>query len=253
MPTLRVTLIHRLLALSTALALLGCQPPQSSSPEPVQVEVPEPVVEAEPLPLPEPEFASDRTYAVLEVGPTDPNWIYALCDVTVLRRYRLRYNRQNWPTCSSRELLIGVGRADEATSGLAAELGDGRRVLIWEIFDLAAGDGSAPLKGRYALAALSREQDTIEVLTGRVPVYRINPGRVHFLGRAGPDGAIIARDVSSFSKAFRARFPELDRRRVDTSQLEGLAVTCKLGPGSTNERITGFDCLGKRLRGRFFR
>ncbi|MEO1491377.1 MAG: hypothetical protein AAFV19_04400 [Pseudomonadota bacterium] len=184
---------------------------------------------------------------MLEIDAAVPAWIYALCDVTVLRRYRLRYNRQNLPTCSSRELLIGVARAGDQSPGAGAVLGDGRRVLIWEVFDLAAGDSAAPLPGRYALAALSREADTIEVLTGRVPVYRITPGRIHYLGRADADGTILARDADAFARAFRARFPELARTRIDTSPLEGLDVRCDTGPGSTETRITGFNCIGKRI------
>lgn|GEM_PF-5457856 len=246
--------------LSGLAILAGCEINLGSTqivptPEPPPVAVPEPQPPPEPAPpLPEPEFAPDRTYAVLETGAgQSAARIYALCDVTVLRRYRLRYNRQNWPTCSSRELLIGIARSEDTGQGTEATLDDGRRIRIWEIFDLATGTEAAPLPGRYVMAALSREADTIEVLTGKAPVYRIEPGRIHYLGRADTDGAVTARDVTGFARAFHARFPDIGRRRLETSPAEGLEVSCKAGPGSTDAQITGFDCLGKRLRGRFFR
>lgn len=232
-------------------ALAGCvQPPPVQ--EAVAPAPPSSVPAPKPIPLPEPQFLDGRTYAVIEVADWEaPLVLRTFCDVTVLRRYRVRYNRENWPTCSSRELLVGISRPDEAGAA-GAELGDGRRLRIWEIFDIAAGADAPPLEGRYVLAAHTAEQDTIEIYTGRLPVYRIMPGKIHYLGRMDGDGPVSARDVQGFARAFRARFPDVPRGRLETSTLGTLKVACRPATGSTEERINGFDCLGTRLRGRFF-
>lgn len=234
-------------------ALLACAPP-APPPEPAPAPAPAPVVEA-PAPLPEPVFEPGRTYAVIELGNGEGSdtdrALRAFCDVTILRRYRVRYNRENWPTCSSRELMVGVSRPGEAPE-TGAVLGDGRRIRVWEVFDLAAGPDAAPLEGRYVLAAKAAEEDTIELFTGRVPVYRIVPGKIHYLGRMDSSGPVAARDIDGFARAFRARFPDVARTRLETSRLGVLEVTCNPALGSTAERINGFDCLGTRGRGRYF-
>lgn len=235
-------------------ALLACAPP-APPPEPAPaVEAPAPVVEA-PAPLPEPVFEAGRTYAVIELGNGEgadaDRALRAFCDVTILRRYRVRYNRENWPTCSSRELMVGVSRpGDPPETG--AVLGDGRRIRVWEVFDLAAGPDAAPLEGRYVLAAKAEAEDTIELFTGRVPVYRIVPGKIHYLGRMDASGPVAARDIKGFARAFRDRFPDVGRTRLETSRLGVLEVACSPALGSTEERINGFDCLGKRGRGTYF-
>lgn len=238
-------------SLVLAFCLTACAPqpaPPPPAPEPVAVE-PAPPPAPEPPPLPE--FQPDRTYAVLEVDDWEaPAVLRTFCDVTVLRRYRLRYNRENWPTCSSRELMVGVARpGDPPLTGV--ELEDGRRIRVWEIFDLATGPDAPPLAGNYALAARTVEQDTIEIYTGRLPVFAIKPGQIHYLGRMGTERPLEARDVRSFTRAFRARFPEVPRRRLATGALTALEVACKPALGSTEERINGFDCLGQRRRSYF--
>ena len=234
-----------------AAALAGCAPPAPAPPAPD----PAPVAAAPPVPQPPPlpDFQPGRTYAVLEIDDWEaPRILRTFCDVTVLRRYRLRYNRENWPTCSSRELLVGVSRPEDPPE-TGAVLADGRRIRVWEIVDLAAGAGSAPLEGQYVLAARTAEQDTIEVYTGRLPIYRIVPGRIHYLGRMGSDGPVAARDAAGFARAFRERFPDIGRKRLETSALGVLEVACTPATGSTDETITGFDCLGARRGGRYFR
>ena len=224
-------------------------PPPPPEPDPEPVAAPEPPPPPPPPPPPDPEFLPGRTYAVFETpqDADDAAVIYTLCDVTVLRRYRLRYNRQNWPTCSSRELLIGVSRPGDVR-GAVTTLDDGRRVQVLEIFDLATGGESSPLAGSYVLAALSREEDTIEVLTGRLPVYKIEPDQIHYLGRIGSDGSVEGHDGQTLRKSLRARFPEA-ARRFTAKPPTTFDVKCDQALGSTADRITGFNCLGTRRRG----
>lgn len=246
-------LTKRTFAIAGVIAALcaGCAPAPVATPVVSPKPAPQPAPVEAPAPLPEPEFLDGRTYAVVDIESEAFEGLYTLCDVTVLRRYRLRYNRQNWPTCSSRELLIGVSRTQEDQGAIEAELEPGRRFQVWEIVDLATGVQAAPLEGSYALAALTREQDTIEVLTGRTPVYQVAPGRIHYLGRVGPDGAINAYPAKEFSAAFRKRFRSAGKRLV-TKPPQAFEVSCEPALGSTQERITGFNCIGKRLRARFF-
>ena len=232
--------------------LMGCepldQPPAPPEPSPPQAVAPPP-----PPPPPDPpEFEPGKTYAIIETGDSDQQAILAFCDVTILKRYRLRYNRENWPTCSSRELLVGVSRSETSEGVQRVRLAGDRQLIIWEVVDLAAGVDAVPLKGRYALAARAAERDTIEIFTGRIPVYRIEPGKVHYLGLMGDDSPIAARDAKGFFAALREEFPGLDVRRFETSGLDGLDVTCERAIGSTDERITGFNCKSKPVRGGFF-
>lgn len=238
---IRVSLVAGLAA-----GLIACAPP---APPPAPDQAP---VAAAPQPPPAPDFQPGRTYAVIEIENWDtPRALRTFCDVTVLRRYRLRYNRENWPTCSSRELLVGVSRPEDPPE-TGAVLGDGRTIRVWEIVDLAAGAGADPLKGQYVLAARTAGRDTIEVYTGRLPVYRIAPGKIHYLGRMDASAPVAARDARAFARAFRERFPEVPRGRLETSALGTLEVVCKPALGSTSEQINGFDCLGERRRVNYF-
>ena len=234
--------------LTLGLVLGGCEPQPAPAPGP------KPVVKASPTapePPPLPAFLPNRTYAVVEVDDWDaPAVLRTFCDVTILRRYRLRYNRENWPTCSSRELMIGAGRpGDPPVTG--AEFSDGRRIRVWEIFDLATGPDAPPLAGNYALAARTAEEDTIEIYTGRLPVFRIKPRQIHYLGRMGIERPLQARGVEAFTRAFRERFPQVPRTRLETSALSAIDVDCKPALGSTEDRINGFDCIGQHSRSYF--
>lgn len=234
--------------------LTGCATQQSPQP-PEPAAIPEIVAAPAAPPVPEappaPDFQPDRTYAVIEVDDWDaPAVLRTFCDVTVLRRYRLRYNRENWPTCSSRELMVGVARpGDPPVAGMETE--DGRRFRVWEVFDLATGPDAPPLAGSYALAARTEVEDTIEVYTGRLPVYRFKPGQIHYLGRMGTERPLEAREARTFARDFRARFPDVPRRRLETTAISAIDVTCKPALGSTEEQINGFDCIGQRRRSYF--
>ena len=244
------------MALALGLGLGACVPQPVPTPDPTPA--PQPVAETEaetpppaPQPPPLPEFLPDRTYAVVEIDDWETSAVLrTFCDVTILRRYRLRYNRENWPTCSSRELMVGVGRPGDPPV-IGAELADGTRIRVWEIFDLATGPDAPPLAGNYALAARTAVEDTIEIYTGRLPVFRIKPGQIHYLGRMGTERPLEARETRTFTRAFRERFPEVPQRRLETTPVSALDVTCKPALGSTEEAINGFNCIGQRRRSYF--
>lgn len=223
------------------LALAGCAEPPRPSVVP---------------PPPAPEFAENRTYMVIELGTEDAvGGINALCDVTEAPRYRLRYDRLNWPTCSSRELLFGIPDPDKsfATAGGAeATLPDGRRIQVWRVFDFATGQGAEPLPGRYALAARSVVRNTIEVERTRVPVYRIEPGRIHYLGRIDGLDPAATRDTEAFARAFLAAYPDIPRGRLDLRPVDALDIACDPVSAAGTETPNGFNCTGRRSEARYF-
>lgn len=237
--------IRAAIALAVLAVLNGC----AGAPAPPPAEaVSAPVIER-------PAFAPDRTYAVM-IRPesSGPSPLTVLCDVTVSTTYRLRYNRFGWPTCSAREIYVGLtGLTADAPTVQRWPLTDGRWLEILPMIDVGAGIDGPPRVGRYALAALSARPGEIEVLTGSLLVYRVQPRRIHFLGETAEDGAPSERDGKTFAALFFEIFPEVDSSRLETAPATRITVACEPFRSLGAEAATlGFNCRGSRGGARDF-
>lgn len=212
-----------------------------------------PPAPAPPPPPPErPALSQDGTYfAVTFAGEDARLGLGTFCDVTQTNRYRLRYNRLGWPTCSARELYVGA--SDPSTSarrapGMRWTLADGRRVEIWPAVNVGAQAGQRILPGAYALAALSPSAGTIEALTGALAVYDVRPGQIHYLGEVD-GGRPIRRDADAFAAAFAATFPEIPRARLNVRPAATLTVECEPFTRLGHAEVLGLNCVGRRTPG----
>ena len=157
----------------------------------------------------------DETYALVSLASSSVRTgQYAMCQVDS-GEYRLSIGA-GILTCGdfAKAVLFDERGVGLAPTGQDFRLSDGSFVRLMAMREtglISVQDVSAV--GTYVLAG-RRRGTSAAVLNGPRPSYRVMPGKVHYIGHAGPGGNVQWRDPSKLAAEMEALFPGVSSRLV---------------------------------------